>query len=132
VLRSTLVAGKTLLRLRTNAGQPGLPRLQWFGWDALLACHAPEGHGQLVQVADPDDIVAVTWRAMSSVYAGWDDLEEGPFSRVLAGPWPRTPPLSTVAPGFFDPVGTAVGFAATSGPGPVGCEVERVPAGRAP
>jgi serine/threonine-protein kinase len=129
-VRSTLVAGKTLLRLRPEVGRDGLPRLQWFGWDALLTCSDAERPGDLVNLPTVADEDKVNWRAMNCVYAGWYGLNEGPFSRLLPDAWPNAAaPLDAVAPQFFNPVETSVGFAASAG-GAVGCELERVPRGR--
>jgi hypothetical protein len=148
VVRSTLVAGKTLLRLRRSGA--AYPALNWLGWDALLTRTGPQD-GALLVLADKADVTRVEWRAVNCLYAGWKDLLAGPESvpaSALAA-WQRLwhRPDGDVAipqtlravpladpeeepPGTFDTARTPAWFAATSGPGVLGCDLAALPPAR--
>ncbi|HYT90704.1 MAG TPA: hypothetical protein VEL76_18495 [Gemmataceae bacterium] len=153
LLRSTLLAGKTLARVQSPAGKDVSPTVKFLAWDALLAHPGGEPDGDLLRLGNGVADTNVTWRAVNSVYAGWGNLlASGPRQiapnakddwrtlwgyrggdKVLIDPWPRARPLAPEesGPGPYNPMGTAVHFAANSGPGPVGADLSVVPAGPA-
>jgi serine/threonine-protein kinase len=155
VVRSTLVGREALLQVRANPEAPAEPALHWLGWDALLWRAAAGAGGTLAELPPGATAKRMTWRALNTLYAGWQTLLSGrePVAGSdrdgwLAG-WQRTegdvslpqawatalpvdPAESApavyrtdAAPGA--PAPNRVGFAATSGPGPLGCDLSQLP-----
>jgi serine/threonine-protein kinase len=151
VVRSTLVAAQTLLRVEDAAGQRGSPHVQALVWDAILARNDPAAAaGDLVQLAGMASADRMGWRVVNSVYAGWKKLLSGSTQsigggeldawhtqwqyregdRALLETWPNNPPAQLEdlpAPAFYA-YDEQVGFAANAGAGPLGALVGRLPA----
>ena len=144
VVRSTLVAGQKLLSVQARPEVVSVG-LRWHGWDALLACTGEEGAGEMVALADGTGIAAVQWEAVNCLYAGWQTLLKAKAGADLAGfrsllgysdgdaakssSWPLSPrpePAVGVADDY-NTAGTPVSYAATSGPGPLGCDLAALP-----
>jgi eukaryotic-like serine/threonine-protein kinase len=143
VLDSTLVAGKTLLRVASPAGKDGRPAVRWLCLDAVLAHAGAEAEGDVVRVEGGASTGRLEWKASGSVCAGWERLlasagagvsagdpkarralwDEAAGNRVVPRPWPEALPsaLEEVGPGSFDakPLSAA------------GCPLAGLPAGRA-
>ncbi len=82
-LRSTLVAGRTLLRVEAEK-TGGSPAFCWSSWDALLTHTGKEGGGELLSLADGANPATLKWDASNCLYAGWDRLVSG-AKTVLSG-----------------------------------------------
>jgi serine/threonine protein kinase len=152
VVRSTLVAGKALLRVDRAGGGPAAPHLLWRGWDSLLARGGSQTPGDLVVLGDGMQSDKMSWRAVNCLYPGWRNLLAGGAGsiagsavqewdkrwtnpegdRALAQPWPAASrlPLEQTPPITYQTSGTPVCFAATSHAGPLGCDVAVLPGGR--
>jgi serine/threonine-protein kinase len=144
VVRSTLVSGKTLLQV-TAAGKEDLrPQVQWSSWDSLLALSNPLADGDLVLLAGGATADEFRWRAVNCLYAGWTRLLTG-RERLLAtdldgwhrrwgqegdgaihATWPPSAPADPeeASPRLYRTAGTDAAFAATAGPGALGCDVD--------
>jgi len=148
LVRSTLVAGGTLLSWQANDGQGGSPRLKTVTSDCLLANDNPSGANRnLLHLAGGASPQLAHFKVVNTAYAGWDallksgsttaaDLEswrlqwghrEGDV--VLADAWPPRPlgdpavlPALAYAPGH-----TPAAFLASTGHGPVGCDFTHLP-----
>jgi serine/threonine-protein kinase len=150
LVRSTLVSARGCVHWQHVAGEPISPRIKVLAWDTLIA-RASGGSDQGDMLAiDDGDLVHVTWRPMNCVYAGWKRLLSSMDKRVatgsldtwralwsiregdyeLADAWPSRllAEPETLAAREFSPYDTPALFAATGGPGPLGCELGRLPA----
>jgi hypothetical protein len=78
VFRSTLTAGKTLLRVDPVGKEDSRPRVRWLLWDALLAQSDPQVDGDLLVLGPGVDTDRMNWRAVNCLYAGWKGLLAGP------------------------------------------------------
>jgi serine/threonine-protein kinase len=151
VVRSTLVAGQNLLRIRDADGKGSSPQVRVMLWDTILARDDPAGpEGDLVRLDGKTDPDHLRWRAVNSVYAGWkkllaadglaidgnDDLaawharfpSQG-GDRFVPETWPNNPPaqLEALPPAVFVPAGSPVAFAASLDDAAVGAVVGRLP-----
>jgi serine/threonine-protein kinase len=150
LLRSTLVAGQSLLQVRPVTPADFRPELHVFAWDVLLARGAAQSGGRMVVLADGARPGQMKWRAVNSLYAGWRTLlasSEGALDGIgpwqaqwqrtegdvaFAHPWPalaRDDPAEAAAEDYRTSPAPAssVGYAATSGPGPLGCDPAALP-----
>jgi hypothetical protein len=150
LLRSTLVAGQSLLQVRPVKASDIQPELHVRAWDALLARSAGLPGGQMVVLANKGRPGRMQWQAVNSLYTGWrtllasgdgaiDDIRdwqsgwqrtEGDLA--LAPPWPavtRHDPAEVAAAEYRPAPAPAspVGYAATSGAGPLGCDPAALP-----
>jgi serine/threonine-protein kinase len=152
VVRSTLVAGKALLRVDRADDKQAAPRLLWRGWDSLLTRGGLQTPGDLLVLGDGVRPGKMNWRVVNCLYAGWRNLlSEGANSidgsnvaewdrrwanpegdKALPKAWPETAPapLELMPPITYQTTGTPVHFAATGHAGPLGCDVSVLPAGR--
>jgi hypothetical protein len=151
VVRSTLVARQTLLQVSRAAPADNRPAVNWLGWDSLLGRSNRESGGVLLDLADGATTEAVHWRAVNCLYAGWMTLLGGtePIAatnlsawhkrwgltegdRALADTWPpgELYDPAEVLPASYNPDGTPAGFAATGGPGLLGCDLATLPPAR--
>jgi serine/threonine-protein kinase len=145
LFRSTLVAGKTLLRIDPAGKEDTSPDVRVSAWDVLLAQGNRQVEGDMVVMAPGQDTAHMRWRAINCLYAGWTrlltgkdviraaDLEkwhrrwqydEG--DKAILTTWPRSAPLDPEESGqhLYRQMKTEAGFTATSGPGPLGCDVD--------
>jgi eukaryotic-like serine/threonine-protein kinase len=148
IVRSTLAAQQHLWRWEGSAGQGGAPRLKILAWDALLAhTDGAAADGDLVHLADGARPNLMGWRAVNCLYAGWRNLlgAGGPGCadlgawRTLWGhregdsaqsePWPPRPlgAIEELSAMNLHPAETPAAFAATGGPGPIGCDLGALP-----
>ena len=150
IVRSTLVTAQNLLRVEDVAGKGGAPQLNMRVWDALLARNdAAAAEGDLVRLANGAAADRMRWRAVNSVYAGWKKLlasaakpiDGGDLSawhaqwlyregdRALLETWPNNPPaqLDDLPAATFLAYDPPIGFAASTGDGPLGAWVGRLP-----
>jgi serine/threonine-protein kinase len=151
VRRSTLVAGQALFRLGPSTPTGRGPALRFLGWDALLARSGNQPEEALLVLQERADPNEIQWQATNCLYAGWKTLLKAPRQTItnledwrshfhqLEGdrPLPRTwPALAHVQPAEtlaedYRPAGSSgVCFAATSGPGALGCDLEALPPAR--
>lgn len=149
VARSTLVAGRSLVKVRLAAGTD-VPALHWVGWDSLLARTGDAPASELLAV-EGADTTALKWRSVNCLYAGWKTLLAGAESiagsshdvwlrrwqrldgdRVDPAPWPVAAILdpAEINPREYRTAGTAAGYAATGGGATLGCNVESLPPAR--
>ncbi len=149
VLRSTLVSGSSLLRVAPATPADTRPELHVHTWDALLA-HGGEAGAPMVVLADRAGPARMKWQATNSLYTGWkpllaaagggaDDLRawHSTWSRTegdlaIRPAWPAALPDDPAASGAdeYRPApapASPVGYAATSGPGPLGCDPAALP-----
>jgi serine/threonine-protein kinase len=150
LLRSTLVAGQAVLQVRPTTANDTRPELDVRAWDVLLARGDSQPGGQMVALANNSRPAKMRWQAINSLYTGWRTLlasGDGTIDNVgawqsvwqrtegdlaLAPPWPAVarPDPSEVAAEEYrtqPPPATPVGYAATSGPGPLGCDPATLP-----
>ena len=149
-VRSTLVAGQTMLRWQTLADRGATPAVNAWLLDSIVSRDdAAAAAGDMVELADGADASRMRWQASNSVYAGWKRLLSTE-SRTVAGydldtwrkrwrykdgdravvdSWPRNPPSGleeqpamTFLPGQAD-----VAFASLTGPGAIGCTIGWLP-----
>lgn len=150
VLRSTLVAGQTLLQLKPALPEDRQPDLRWYSWDTLLARFSAKPTGDLIAVAAGAEPTRIRWQAVNCVYAGWKSLLNGggagsipatdhaawcqrwqlkEADAVVTPRWPvvmpQDPAEATVE--FYRAEDVPLGFAATSGPGVLGCDLALLP-----
>jgi serine/threonine-protein kinase len=151
VWRSTLVSGRTCVQLRPAGAADGTPNLRWIGWDALLARPGAAAGGDLLALDEGAGPAGVQWQAMNCLYAGWQKLLAGreavpatdlvAFRRTVHGKegdaveakgWPATVSgdLAEVPPESYRTDLPPVAFAATSGPGTLGCDLAALPPAR--
>jgi serine/threonine-protein kinase len=152
VVRSTLVAGKTLLRVRSHSAADATPTLHWLGWDALLGRSAGPDGAEMVTLTEGASARALTWRAINCLYAGWPTLLAGPEllassdlevwrrrwgmvegEAVARDPWPAATfaELAEIPAVTYNPAGTPVAFAASVAPEePLGCNLAALPPSR--
>ncbi len=152
LFRSTLVADRCVLRVRPTAGE-SRPPLAVRSWDALLARAGRQAGGQMVVLADRASPARMTWQSVNCLYTGWRNLltsGEGAIDdgRAWQAGWHRTEGELALAPAWpavprhdpseapadeFRPApapASPVGYAATSGPGPLGCDPAALPPAR--
>jgi hypothetical protein len=151
IVRSTLVARQALLRVSRAGPADTRPAVNWLGWDSLLGRSNRESGGVLLDPADGAATEAVHWRAVNCLYAGWTTLLGGaePIGvtnlpgwrkrwglaegdRALADTWPpgEVYDPAEVLPASYNPEGTPAGYAATGGPGLLGCDLAALPPAR--
>jgi serine/threonine-protein kinase len=152
LLRSTLAAGQTVLQVRPATPADTRPDLVVRAWDALLARGGGPSGGQMVVLAG-GHASQMRWDAVNSLYAGWRTLlatADGTTDDVdhwQVG-WQRTEGDKAVAAGWpaaashepaevdvkeYQPAPSPtspVGFAAITGPGPLGCDPAALPPAR--
>jgi serine/threonine-protein kinase len=152
LLRSTLVANQTLLQVQPVTPVDTWPELKVQTWDALLTRGGTEAGGQMVVLVN-SRAARVKWEAVNSLFTGWRNLltaadrsaaDRGSWQAVwqrnegelaLAPPWPAVihpdPSEAAVEEYRPNPAPTSlVGYAATSGAGPLGCDSSVLPPAR--
>jgi serine/threonine-protein kinase len=152
VARSTLVAGQTLVRIRAASMTEKQLAVHWLGWDSLFAHHGSQTDGEMLQLEEGVTTSGMKWRSVNCLYSGWQNLlkcagrdisqtqlsvwrklwqqEEG--DEVDVQTWPAfvpTDPCEMPAANFRT-AGTRTGYAATSHPGTLGCDVTTLPPAR--
>jgi hypothetical protein len=147
VRRSTLVAGRSLLRLMPATANGMGPSIRFLGWDTLLARSGSQNEHGMFVLPERSNLNDVEWQATNCLYAGWRTLVNGPNQTITAiemlrnqfhhsdgdamtsRPWPpvaRAQPAE-VAAANYRVAGSEVCFAATSGTGPLGCDLAALP-----
>jgi serine/threonine-protein kinase len=149
--RSTLVGRQEAIHVQVNRTQTSVSAVDCTAWDTLLACSDDQPGGAMVGLDGGNDLRALHWRAVNCYYAGWQALLRSDTRTVTAlSAWrqlfgyregdlatPRSwPPLvhHELAEGVaaeYATAGTHAAFAATSGPGALGCDVRQSPPARA-
>jgi serine/threonine-protein kinase len=151
VVRSTFVSRQGMVLVQ--AADESLPQLRWSGWDVLLARGGGSSGGEMVTVAGGRSS-QIEWQAVNCLYAGWKTLLKAVDATVADIRewhirWRHTEGDQAVAEGWpaalpFDPAETRpadycpgspsskspVGYAATSGKGPLGCDLHSLPPAR--
>jgi hypothetical protein len=150
VVRSTLICGRTLLKVRQAAPSDHRPAVHWLGWDSLLSRSSDQPGGVMVAAPSGDgvDDTGIQWQATNCLYAGWQNLLIG--SKTIAGTdrngwwahwqraggdgavgdfWPAFNEDPSVLPAStYRTADTPVGFAATVAPDqPLGCDLNALP-----
>jgi serine/threonine protein kinase len=152
LIRSTLVATKTLASVRSDTNAECNPAVQFCLWDSLLARCGPPIDAELLRLGVGVHTNRMSWRVVNTLYTGWDKLlwagnksvaaaaigawrelwryEEG--DKALLHVWPSVRPADVEdAPlDGFQVLDTPVCFQATSARGPLGCDLSALPAGR--
>ena len=141
VLGSTLVAGQTLLLFEGASPTEGQPAIHWRGWDTLLAQSNPLAEGDMLVVPPEVSATDVTWKAVNCLYAGWrrflagkeevstldawHERWKGEEGDGTISTWPRNVPddAEESSPLQYRVLETEAAYAATSGPGALGCDV---------
>jgi serine/threonine-protein kinase len=153
VFRSTLVSGGSVFKVEAPTSRPGAPRVQWRCWDALLARCGPSSNADMLQLPPLPGCEEMSWRAVNCLYAGWESLvtvdgkaiaarpldgwralwRQGSGDKALLDAWPgaASMALENSPPESFLTKDTLVCYAATAGPGPLGCDLKSLPSGRA-
>jgi hypothetical protein len=145
VFRSTLVAGKNLLEVNAATAADKTPEVRWHGWDALLAQGNAQVDGDLVALAGGLKANKLRWEAVNCLYAGWKRLLAGKEEiagtdldvwqkrwrrtegdKAIVPTWPKDAPPEPEEASYraYRTPETDAGFAATSGPGTLGCDVD--------
>jgi len=153
LLRSTLVAGQSFLQVRPATAADIRPELHVRAWDALLARGGIQSGGQMVVLGGSTQAARMKWQATNSLYTGWRTLMAATYDsaddlRAWQSAWlraegdlslePRWPPVQRLDPAEvsaedYRPTpapASPVGYAATSGPGPLGCDPAALPPAR--
>ncbi len=148
VVRSTLVGRDILLRVRPDPEAAAEPALHWLGWDVLLWRAAENAGGTMVDLPREAGPKAMTWQAVNCLYAGWETLlsgleplagsdsdtwrarwgrTEGDVSQALG--WAKGLPAepAEALPSVYRSYPGPAGYAATSGPGVLGCDLGQLP-----
>src|ERR1019366_5451006 len=149
-VRSTLIAGQTLLRWQPLDGKRSNPQVHVRTLDSILSCDdATASSGAMLHLTDDDGLTKTSWGAMNCVYAGWKRLlssngknianpdvaawraQWGYSSGDQAGAdcWPASPPssLEEQPASTFMPLAAIVAYEALPGPGAAGCVIGRLP-----
>jgi serine/threonine protein kinase len=147
IVRSTLVAFKTLFRVQPVPGET-TPTVQWFGWDALLARSNTETGGELIELSPDTNGGGLHWNALNCLYTGWKtllggsdaiaasnvqawrqrwQLPEGDAAHGTAWPAVMHSDPAEVMPEAFRTADTPAYFAATAGSGALGCDLAELP-----
>jgi serine/threonine-protein kinase len=150
ILRSTLVAGRGLVRVEPTGPAGTARELRCHAWDSLLARTGAAGEEPMVRLGEGITEGAVEWRAVNCLYCGWTTLLACPGHVIkdfkdwrasvqgaegdaaLPSPWPpggAARPASAT-PSEFRTDGTPAFYAAVLGPGPLGCELRSLPPAR--
>src|SRR5262249_51806191 len=144
---STLVAGRSLLRLMPATANGMGPSIRFLGWDTLLARSGSQNEHGMFVLPERSNLNDVEWQATNCLYAGWRTLVNGPTQTITtiemlrnqfhhsdgdamtSRPWPPVPRAqpAEVGAGNYRVAGSEVCFAATSGPGPLGCDLAALP-----
>src|SRR5262249_31450796 len=74
LVRSTLIAGGDLLRIREPAGKESDPQVRCLAWDSLLSRAGTVGDGNLIHLVGSKRRGKLGWRGVNCVYAGWNKL----------------------------------------------------------
>jgi tRNA A-37 threonylcarbamoyl transferase component Bud32 len=147
VRRSTLVAGRSLLSLEPSTSTSMGPALRFLGWDALLARSGSQTEEALVVVRDRVNPHEIQWQAINCLYAGWRTLLKAPALAInslpawrdhthqsegealTTRPWPAVGPSqpAEIRAADYRTAGSEVCYAATTGPGPLGCDLAALP-----
>jgi hypothetical protein len=153
VARSTLACGQTVLEVRPGGAGETLPQVHWRAWDALLTRAGGHPGGEMVALPGGARTTRMRWQAVNSLYAGWKSLLSATDSaahdtrswracwgstegeEAVSQPWPAVleqDPSERLADGYQPTPfpGSPVGYAATSGPGPLGCDLSALPPAR--
>jgi serine/threonine protein kinase len=77
VVRSTLVAANSLLRIQTKPTDEHEPALNWLGWDAVLSRTNDQIGGEMLVLPDKALTRKMRWDAVGCLYAGWQRLLGG-------------------------------------------------------
>jgi tRNA A-37 threonylcarbamoyl transferase component Bud32 len=149
--RSTLVSGRTCLQLRPAGAGDTTPKLRCNGWDALLARSGTTAGGELLALDEGAGPGGVEWQALNCLYAGWQKLLAGresvpatdltAFRKTVHGKegdgveakgWPAVVygGPAEAPPETYRTDVPPVAFAATSGPGTLGCDLAALPPAR--
>lgn len=148
-VRSTMICGKDLLTVRPATTEDRQPALDWLSWDVLLSRWSQGNGGALLRLADGAGTEHVSWRAINSLYAGWETLLAGAksipatdvsawrqlWSRtegevVHAKSWPAAvfPEPAELPASTYRTAGSPVAFAAsTSAEELLGCDLDHLP-----
>ncbi len=144
-----MICGKNLLTVRPAKAAELDPAFHWLGWDVLLGRNSKEPGGELLRLEGGISSRHMTWKAINSLYAGWETLLAGtpsiPASDIAgwrrgwgrvdgdvaqAEPWPTASfaEPAEVPPRSYQTAGSDVAFAAsTDGDRLLGCDVDSLP-----
>lgn len=155
LVRSTLIGGVSAIHLAPAGGREDLdPRLNGLAWDVLVSRGGGPSGGVMLHVTGGARLHQVHWRLVNCLYAGWPTLlqsaEEGAADArrwqvtwglksgsdaAILPPWPGAMPhdAGQVVPEAYRPApypASPVGYAATSGSGPLGHDPDALPTPR--
>jgi eukaryotic-like serine/threonine-protein kinase len=148
--RSTLVAGKALVRVDPAGMGATSPHVHCRVWDSLLTRGSQQVPGELLALGEGVRTEQMSWKAVNCLYAGWGNLLTRNSDKVagtaleewhkqwlyslgdkaLGTPWPdfAAAPLAQIPPISYQTAETPASYAASSHAGPLGCDVAVVPA----
>ncbi|HEY7315771.1 MAG TPA: serine/threonine-protein kinase [Gemmataceae bacterium] len=148
-VRSTMICGKNLLNVRPATAEDRQPAFDWLGWDVLLSRWSQGAGGELLRLEGGAGTEGIRWRAVNSLYAGWDTLLAGPNAvsaanvpawRQLWGrtegdvihtkSWPTAvfPEPAELPASTYRTADSTVAFAASTGTDQLlGCDLDRLP-----
>lgn len=148
MLRCSAFAGQTFLEVAPPSDPAGQPALTWLGWDVCLARDRKNPGGVLLQLPAEAAADDCQWKATNCLYVNWQTLLDGktPIKASETAAWNQrwkqtegdkalATPLfimdgadpAEVHPIYFRLDQSAFAFAATYGPGLLGCDVEKLP-----
>jgi eukaryotic-like serine/threonine-protein kinase len=147
VWRSTFLADRRFLQVRSGAAASAAVSFHWLGWDTLIAREGIEPSGDLIALLDRAVPGNMHWETTNCLYTGWSALLTTPTQRVsdldswhaiwhlaegdaaMAETWPAVvyPDPAEVDCRDFQTARTAVYYAATSRAGALGCDVTMLP-----
>jgi hypothetical protein len=146
-IRSTLVGRETAVQVRAADGAED-PALHWLGYDVLLWRAGDGAGGTMVDLPAGAGAKGMTWRAVNSLYAGWQmlrsgreplpgsdtdrwrvawSLPEGDDSRPQA--WAKALPIdpAEALPWVYNTFPGPTGFASFVSQGYLGCDLWELP-----
>jgi len=154
LIRSTLVGTRNALTWKLDNANPGVPAFKTFAWDCILSrTDGGASAGDMVRMTGDAKALQMHWKAkaVNCLYAGWKKLLEAPDKSIGSGAidtwrshwfavegdrellefWPLRPIADpgNAPSSVYRTLDSAACFAATSGPGMVGCDIGAIPAG---
>ncbi|MCI0377303.1 MAG: serine/threonine protein kinase, partial [Gemmataceae bacterium] len=149
LIRSTLVTGQHVVHWQRGSSKTSAPRILGMAWDTILARANPATPRGDMFLVEGGSLANMNWRPVHCIYAGWRRLIHAADKSIDSGsqslwrahwgfadgdldlseswPGPLRAQLETLSPPLFDPADTPAAFAATSGPGWIGCSLGRLP-----
>jgi eukaryotic-like serine/threonine-protein kinase len=154
VAHSTLIGAQTLLQVRSASAEDVKPAVHWQSWDSVLSRSADQTGGTLLALDDNAAPGQMKWKAENCCFAGWKTLlgsaetiaatDPAAWGRlwgyrngvqIATDAWPAgvVHDPAEALPDAYRPAPfpqSPVGYAATTGNNPIGCDPANLPLAR--